>query len=109
MDITILSAMGPPGGGRTFVTPRMLRHFITIAYTELNDETIKSIYCQICAAFLKAASKDIRDLIEITVSSTVKIYNEISIKLKPTPSKSHYTFNLRDISKVFQGVCNVNL
>ena len=36
------------------------------------------------------------------------IYNNVAIELKSTPSKSHYTFNLRDISKIFQGVCLAN-
>ncbi len=29
----MLAAMGPPGGGRTFITGRLVRHFNVIAYT----------------------------------------------------------------------------
>jgi dynein heavy chain len=31
--LIMLSAMGPPGGGRTFITGRLVRHFNVIAYT----------------------------------------------------------------------------
>ena len=33
--------MGPPGGGRSAITPRLMRHYNIIAYTELDWSTIK--------------------------------------------------------------------
>jgi len=39
-DIIILAAMGPPGGGRTYITARVVRHFNVIAYPELDREII---------------------------------------------------------------------
>lgn len=39
------------------------------------------------------------------VAGTMKIYMKIQEELKPTPMKSHYTFNLRDFSKVICGIC----
>jgi hypothetical protein len=36
------------------------------------------------------------------VAATIDIYNSIRAELLPTPAKSHYTYNMRDLSKVFQ-------
>ena len=38
------------------------------------------------------------------VEATLNIYKQIQVDMKPTPAKSHYTFNLRDLSKVVQGM-----
>jgi dynein heavy chain len=42
------------------------------------------------------------------VEATQRVYNAVATNLKPTPNKSHYTFNLRDMSKIFQGLCSAN-
>jgi len=34
-DIVLLSAMGPPGGGKTYITARLKRHYNLLSYTEL--------------------------------------------------------------------------
>jgi dynein heavy chain len=36
------------------------------------------------------------------VAATLDVYEAAQRELLPTPTKSHYTFNLRDVSKVFQ-------
>lgn len=54
--------------------------------------------------FLSEPVPAIQPLNESLVDATIRVYSTITTQLLPTPAKSHYTFNLRDLSKVFQGI-----
>ncbi|XP_075915055.1 dynein axonemal heavy chain 1-like [Petromyzon marinus] len=38
------------------------------------------------------------------VDSTMAVYAAVSAHLLPTPARCHYTFNMRDLSRLFQGI-----
>jgi dynein heavy chain len=51
-DIIFIAAMGPPGGGRSVITPRLQRHFNIMTYTDLQDESVHTIFFTIISAFM---------------------------------------------------------
>jgi dynein heavy chain len=106
VDIQFVAAMGPPGGGRTYITQRYVRHFNMLGFVPFDTTSLKRIFSTIMEWALSGYQGRVIKLRDPLVAATIDIYNTIERELLPTPAKSHYTFNLRDLSKVFQGVCN---
>jgi dynein heavy chain len=50
--------------------------------------------------FYKRCEETIKDLVPTLIESVLDIYYQVKMDLLPTPSKSHYTFNMRDIYRV---------
>ncbi|XP_054276499.1 dynein axonemal heavy chain 6-like [Macrosteles quadrilineatus] len=103
-DVVISAACAPPGGGRNALTPRFVRHFAILLIPSPTETTLKVIFKSILCGFLSNFSQGISDLGELLVAAAVDIYNRVSVDLLPTPAKSHYVFNLRDLSKCVQGM-----
>ncbi|XP_041639844.1 dynein heavy chain 1, axonemal [Cheilinus undulatus] len=103
VDINFACAMGPPGGGRNPITQRFTRHFNFLSFTEMEDASKKRIFSTILGSWMGPVP-EIQPLNESLVDATIRVYSTITSQLLPTPAKSHYTFNLRDLSKVFQGI-----
>ena len=54
---------------------------------------------------MKKFNDTIKETTDEIISRTIEVYNSAKMELLPIPSKSHYTFNMRDIWKVIQGIC----
>jgi dynein heavy chain, axonemal len=109
VDVIYVCACGPPGGGRNHVTARFYRHFNIINYVDLSDNSLRAIFNTIFTNFLSVFDSSLQEpLSSSLVSASVEVFNTILNELRPTPAKPHYVFNMRDLSKVFQGLLMID-
>mmetsp|Transcript_11708 Transcript_11708/g.17797 ORF Transcript_11708/g.17797 Transcript_11708/m.17797 type:complete len:562 (+) Transcript_11708:662-2347(+) len=100
-DTRFVCACAPPGGGRNAVTPRLFRHFNMVWAPELSEQSMRTIFTSILEGFLdQNESSGLKIFAEPVVKASVDLYQRTITDFLPTPAKSHYTFNLRDLSKV---------
>jgi dynein heavy chain len=109
VDISFICAMGHPGGGRNPITSRFTRHFNLFNYVEMDHPSLMKIFNTILSGFFEKFPEEIAALSNQIVSVSIHIYDTIRAELLPTPNKSHYTFNLRDLAKVIQGMLSADI
>jgi dynein heavy chain len=112
-SIRFVAAMGPPGGGRNSITDRYTRHFSTVYVTPYSVDSLKYIFSNALESLFMSHKtpsfgKQVVSLKDSLVVGTIEMYDNVTKSFKPTPTKSHYTYNLRDVSKVFQGIFFAN-
>ena len=105
-NTNMIVAGGPPFGGRSLLTDRFTRHFTLICFPQPNKQVLGYIFENILKGFftVNIFSEVVKKYTIETVTSTIELYEFMLTNMKPIPSKFHYIFNLRDISRIFQGI-----
>lgn len=94
--------------GRPDITERLMSKLNVFNVTFPSETVIAKIFTAILENRM-APYEELKSYVDNTVKATIETYMKVSTDLLPIPSKSHYVFNLRDLSKVFQGIYNCHL
>ncbi|KAF3429654.1 hypothetical protein E2986_08409 [Frieseomelitta varia] len=105
VDMFLICAMLPPGGGSNVVTPRLTRHMHIVGIDFFEEVTMTKIFSSILDThFAKGFLPEVSRLGRMIVTATMNIFLNAIKTFLPIPAKSHYTFNLRDFSRVIKGI-----
>ena len=104
MDMQLLAAMAPPGGGRNAFSQRIQACFSLVNVTAPSDSQLKRIFSTLLNNKLADFEDEVKPLGDQVTQASIAIYRAVSVELLPTPAKSHYLFNTRDLAKIVQGV-----
>lgn len=96
--------MGKAGGGRNEVDPRFISKFAVINLQFPLESSLKKIYGSILQGHLLPFEKNVQAVADIIVQMTLDLFKIVTIELPPTPSKFHYIFNLKDLSRTYAGI-----
>nr|VZI42327.1 unnamed protein product [Spirometra erinaceieuropaei] len=109
VDIDYLAAMGNPGGGRREVNPRFLSLFSIYNVVRPEEETMAKIFNSILSGFVQNFNESIHQIVPVITQMTLNVYRFVLQQLPPTPIKFHYIFNLRDLSRLYCGLCQMRV
>jgi dynein heavy chain len=105
-DLQWVGAMTHPGGGRNDVPNRLKAKFFIFNLVLPSITSINDMYGQMLDGRFtkKDFGPECLNVVGEFTKVTIQLWNKMKGKMLPTPAKFHYVFNMRELSRVFQGV-----
>ncbi|GMH97336.1 hypothetical protein TrST_g8180 [Triparma strigata] len=105
-DLQFVGAMNNPGGGKNDIPNRLKRHFFAFNMTVPPVETILNIYGQMMDGRFPADQHEgeFAKYVSKIPTLTIELWKFVRMKMLPSPAKFMYVWNIRELSRVFQGI-----
>jgi len=109
-NLQFIGAMNHPTNGRNDIPHRFKRHFFSLNMPAPSTRSIENIYGRILELLFnpkKYTDNTIMQTKNMLTDATIALWDQVKRRLLPTPATFHYVFNMRELSRVFQGICTV--
>ncbi|CAM9279490.1 unnamed protein product [Choristocarpus tenellus] len=104
VDVQFLSAMNPTAGCFE-ICERLQRQFATFSCQMPSVSDLRLIYSSIFSGHMMGWPDNVSSVANRVVDASIAIYQQVAQKFLPSAVKFTYNWNMRELTNIFQGMC----